>query len=302
LATLLLVAEVQAAGERQIAFPAALDSAAISVERLDRIQDDALLLGNGDINALLYSSPEELCMMLTKNDVWDARLITANDPPLPKLRWIKQAASELSPGGNTEIHEDGFCRSRRDGYHDYPYPFPKPCAQLVFGDTASARYWTVVRAGESQNAFLPQNDGAVMRIAGEAGCSNGYGISLEGQCLSGATRLCIELSGTPNARFFIDVLNAADANDRFGLHTGWIDSPTDESTHQFELTEPDKHVQLILYTWSTDGKLAENRIRRIVLKNARHGTATTRSITTRSKRFGAPLSAIMLNSVNPTCD
>ena len=37
-----------------VPFPNALDAAAISVERLDRIQDDALLLGNGDINALLY--------------------------------------------------------------------------------------------------------------------------------------------------------------------------------------------------------------------------------------------------------
>jgi hypothetical protein len=250
-----------------VPFPDALNSAAISVERLDRIKEDALLIGNGDVNALVYSAPAELRMMLTKNDVWDARLITAEDPPLPKLRWIKQMESELSGGGNTEIHEDGFRANRRDGYHDYPYPFPKPCAQLAFGNGVAVRCWGLLRAGGPQDAFLPEDNGAVMRLAGDPGCSNGYAISLKGLDLTAAARLSIELSGTPNARFFIDVLNEAGADNRFGLHTGWIDSPANDEVHAFELTEPGRHEQLILYTWSTDGKLAENHIRRITLSS-----------------------------------
>jgi len=255
-------------GADAVPFPDALDAAAISVKRLDRIQDDALLLGNGDINALVYSTQAELRMMLTKNDVWDARLITTNDPPLPKLRWFKRAAGQLSPGGNTEMHQDGFRKNRRDGYHDHPYPFPKPCAQLVFGNEASARTWRLDRAAGSQDAFLPRDKGAVMRVEGKAGCSNGYAISLKGLDLSKAARLRIELSGTPNARFFIDVLNEVGADNRFGLHTGWIDSPGNVTAREFKLTEPKRHERLILYTWSTDGKPAENHIRRITLTNA----------------------------------
>lgn len=269
-----LALTVVACGGDTVPFPDALDAAAVSVKRLDRIQDDALLLGNGDINALIYSSQAELRMMLTKNDVWDARLITANDPPLPKLRWIKQAASDLSGGGNTEIHEDRFRRTRRDGYHDHPYPFPKPCAQLVFGNNTSSRHWRISRAEGSQNEFLSRADGAVMRIKGKAGCSNGYAISLKGQNLSEAARLRIELSGTPNAKFFIDVLNEAGAKNRFGLHTGWIDSPANNTAREFKLTEPDRHDRLILYTWSTDGKLAENHVRRISLRNTSGETIT----------------------------
>jgi len=262
------VAPIGAArGRDAVPFPEALDAAAISVARLDRIQDDALLIGNGDINALVYSSNAELRMMLTKNDVWDARLITKNDPPLPKLRWLKQAASQLSPGGRAEIHEDGFRRQQRDGYHDYPYPFPKPCAQLVFGNDSSVRAWRIVRSQGSENAFLPREHGAVMRIAGKAGCSNGYAIPLKGLDLSGAARLRIELSGTANAKFFVDVLNEAGAGNRFGLHTGWIDSPAEVTVRDFELTEPERHERLILYAWSTDGKPAENYVRRISLVN-----------------------------------
>lgn len=263
----LLLSETVWADE-SVPFPDAIDAAKIEVYRLDRIQDDALILGNGDINALVYSGQAELRMMLTKNDVWDARLITANDPPLPKLRWIKQTAATLSPGGNTEIHEDGFHASRRDGYHDYPYPFPKPCAQLVFADSVSTQHWKVIRDQGTENAFLPQNDGAVMRIAGEPECSNGYAFPLGDRDLDEAARLCIELSGTPNAKFFIDVLNGSDAENRFGLHTGWIDSPVENTTLEFDLAEPDKLERLILYTWSVDGKRAENHVRRITLKNA----------------------------------
>jgi hypothetical protein len=250
-------------GAPAIPFPDALESATITVDRLDDIRDHALILGNGDINALLYSDAAGPCLMLTKNDVWDARLITANDPPLPKLAWIKKHAPAMKPGGNTEIHEDGFRSSRRDGYHDHPYPFPKPCARLAFGRGIPGAHWTVARAQGTENSFRREGDVAVMRIAGDPGCSNGYAIPVGGDKLKEAKRLRITLSGTRNVRFFIDILNRKGAAGRFALHTGWIDTPAQEADHFFDLTEPEAMERLILYTWSTDGKKAANRIRTI---------------------------------------
>ena len=73
-----------------IPFTEALDGASISVERLDDILEYALLVGNGDINGLVYTDSGNVEIVLTKNDVWDARLDTKLDPPLPTLSLIKE--------------------------------------------------------------------------------------------------------------------------------------------------------------------------------------------------------------------
>ncbi|MDP7305887.1 MAG: hypothetical protein QGG09_22435, partial [Pirellulaceae bacterium] len=90
----LLSARLLLAEGPTIPFSQALDAAAISVGRLDSILDHALILGNGDINALVYSEAGQLRLMLTKNDVWDARLDSKLDPPLPTLKLIKKLAAK----------------------------------------------------------------------------------------------------------------------------------------------------------------------------------------------------------------
>jgi len=73
-----------------IPFADSLEGAAVSVDRLDDILKYALIIGNGDINALVYTDSGNIELILTKNDVWDARLETALDPPLPTLARIKE--------------------------------------------------------------------------------------------------------------------------------------------------------------------------------------------------------------------
>ena len=77
------------AAETAAPFPAALDGAAIAVPTLDGILDYSLILGNGDINALLHAEGGNLVLRLTKNDVWDARLDSKLDPPIPTLARVK---------------------------------------------------------------------------------------------------------------------------------------------------------------------------------------------------------------------
>jgi len=113
-----------------IPFIKALDGASISVERLDDILEYSLLIGNGDINALVYTNSGNIEIVLTKNDVWDARLDSTLDPPLPTLRRIKELGRGTWSDRNLVLQE-GSTWEGPDSYHAHPYPCPRACARLV---------------------------------------------------------------------------------------------------------------------------------------------------------------------------
>ena len=165
-----------AAGERRVPYPAALDAAAVTVDRLDDILDYSLLVGNGDINALVYSAGGQLRLMLTKNDVWDARLDSKLDPPLPTLTLIKKLGpvSPTKYGNSSVVLEEGSTWKGPDSYHAHPYPCPRPCARLVLGDLP-ARPSAGQLAIPLEQVATPTCPGrldlrrAVARVAGAAG-------------------------------------------------------------------------------------------------------------------------------------
>ena len=68
-----------------IPYPSTLDAAAMVQPALDDVDRKALIVGNGDMNALIFSRGNELVMQVAKNDVWDARLTTDKDGPLLKV-------------------------------------------------------------------------------------------------------------------------------------------------------------------------------------------------------------------------
>jgi len=120
----------------KIPFPDALDGASIRLERLDSVIDDALIIGNGDINALIYSATDSVVIHLTKNDVWDARLETRRDPPLPTLELIKclgesETGFPLGDNNRSYVLPEGMTWDRQDSYHAKPYPCPRQCGRLV---------------------------------------------------------------------------------------------------------------------------------------------------------------------------
>ncbi len=122
--------------EKKIPFPKALDDASIKVDNLNDILDGALIVGNGDINALIYSDSSSLRLNLTKNDVWDARVETVNDPPLPTLDLIKQlGASEsafpLRNNNSSYVLPEGMTWDKKDSYHSAAYPCPRQCARII---------------------------------------------------------------------------------------------------------------------------------------------------------------------------
>lgn len=250
-----------ATGKRQIAYPDALDSAAISVPRLDDELEHALIIGNGDINALVYSKGGQIWMTLTKNDVWDARHLTEQNPPIPTLDLIKKRVRPSGPGGSHAFLPDGAEWGGVNG--SGPYPCPVMCGKLALETYPVQPLWEQIRAQGDLNEWQFSNGKAVMRIEGFAEASNGYRFGPMEEATNEYSRLRIKLSGSANARYFISVLNA---KGRDIYASGWTDTPAEPQEKMIQLP-PDQTVgELLIYTWTTDGKLAENRFDEIVLE------------------------------------
>lgn len=66
-ALIMVVGSVAVSGKPTIPFADALDGASISVDRLDDILKYALIIGNGDINALVYTDSGNIELVLTKS-------------------------------------------------------------------------------------------------------------------------------------------------------------------------------------------------------------------------------------------
>lgn len=106
----------------QIPFESSLDAAAIHQTELKQL-DNSILIGNGDINGLVYSVNGNINISLTKNDVWDARLITKDDPPLFKV----DLKNRIWGGGAPEYDTP-------PSWKDHPYPCPIYCSIVSVGD------------------------------------------------------------------------------------------------------------------------------------------------------------------------
>ena len=128
LAGAVLMAGLAATGvsEEGVPFPDALARSAVTLATLDEPINDALILGNGDLNGLLFAEGEDLVFRITKNDVWDARIDTALDPPLPTLERLKELGQGDWPDRNWILPE-GSDWQGPDSYHAHAYPCPRAC-------------------------------------------------------------------------------------------------------------------------------------------------------------------------------
>lgn len=111
----------QPKNEIQIPYESSLDSAAIHQTELKQL-DNSIIIGNGDINGLVYSVDGNINISLTKNNVWDGRMITKDDPPLFKVDLRNKKWS----GGSPEYEVP-------PSYKDYASPCPIYCAIVSIG-------------------------------------------------------------------------------------------------------------------------------------------------------------------------
>jgi len=66
-------------------FPDALAAADVTLKTMNNGNTESLMLGNGDLYGVLWRKGGGLFMRITKNDIWDARVDTSKDGPLPKV-------------------------------------------------------------------------------------------------------------------------------------------------------------------------------------------------------------------------
>lgn len=272
IALLLLSPVLAETGVVAIPFADALARSAIQQERLDDVLEHAMIVGNGDINALVHSRGSRVIISLTKNDVWDARLLTENDPPLPTMKRLKELVAAGWPAnGNKEWILPGATNyDGNDSYHANPFPCPLQCAEVVLNcsvagssDSGETGLWEMIRAQGSLNEFAREGATGIMRIKGNAEASNGFRYELN--ALSGAKfpQIDVTLRGTSNTRFFVDIM---DTNNRPCFSSGWQNTPRKARTFTYDLPGDKTFSSIILYTWTEDGALAENVFERVVFK------------------------------------
>ena len=227
-----------------IPFPAALDAAVIVEARVADLNREALPIGNGDLNALVWERDGTLCLRVAKNDIWDARVDTSGDPPLMK---VDVASGKWSGGG----YPPSWGK---------PYPTPRGAAIVRVG-ADRARDWHPIRAQGRTNAWAQGGpDAGTMSIDGDAGASAGYRYNLAASATGASTRLSFLIQGSAGARYYV---NISGPGGRAILESGWRDTPDAETEAAFPLDAPVTAVELFIMT--AKGGPAENRIRQIRL-------------------------------------
>ncbi|MFO1531487.1 MAG: hypothetical protein U1F77_17555 [Kiritimatiellia bacterium] len=239
LASLLLAA---ATAPAEIPYPDALDAASVSLPRISNLEREALVVGNGDLNALVWERNGAVCLRVAKNDIWDARIDTSADPALMKVDLPGQKWQ--GGGGNVPSW-------------NRPYPSPV-CAGIVRIGGKAVSEWTACRAGGRVNEWKQQTpDGGVMAIEGAAGASAGFQTAVPS---GGLGRLRFKISGTPGARYYVTLNSTAG-----GWESGWKDSPAQETAVEFRTPSDAAITGVLLYIMTSGEGRAENRIREITL-------------------------------------
>lgn len=232
-----------AAGAEGVPFPQALEDANVSLSSMSDGQSQSLMLGNGDLYGIVWEKDGMLYMRITKNDIWDARVDTSKDPPLPKV--------DVAAGKITAAH--GAPPS-----YGKPYPQPRCAAALRLGPVASGGglRWGCIR-GASRHSLTPSDDhaGAQMTVGGAALESTGYQAVIPDAPVASSFHITVE--GTGPAEYYVDIFGKGGNV----IHkSGWTRSPAKAEQVRAEL-KPVPIDRVVLYTRTLDGKDATNVFR-----------------------------------------
>jgi len=181
-----------------IPFEAALDDANVTLTSMADGHRESLIVGNGDLYGIVWEDNGGLTMRVTKNDIWDARVDTSEDPPLPKV--------DVSAGTVS-----GATSAPPSYKHLYPQPRCAAVIRLGTATPADGVQWTCIRAaGEHQFESTADQSSATMQVAGAAGVSTGYRATLTNP--ADASTLHLKLTGSDNALYYVNIYDAAGKN------------------------------------------------------------------------------------------
>lgn len=111
--------------EPLIPYPEALHDAGVAVSKMSDGQSESLIIGNGDFYGIVWEKQGGLLLRITKNDIWDARVDTSKDGPLPKVN-IRTRAVTGSQGAPPS-------------YNAHSFPEPLCAVALRIGTSTTAR-------------------------------------------------------------------------------------------------------------------------------------------------------------------
>ncbi|MBW8780624.1 MAG: discoidin domain-containing protein [Verrucomicrobia bacterium] len=111
-----------------IPYQGALDAAAVNLADLSNISTKGLVIGNGELNAIVYTSGNDIRLRVSKNDCWDMRITTAADPAMPTV----------NPATSTFTGTNG---SSPASWNNYVYPTGLPCAEVTLAAVTGQTGW-----------------------------------------------------------------------------------------------------------------------------------------------------------------
>jgi len=147
---------------------------------------------------------------VTKNDLWDARVDTSQDPPMlqvdiPNRKWKGGTSSPPS--------------------YANPYPQPRCAAIIRLGAPAEDGVWQNIRAQGKVNEWRRQGDAGLMVVEGAGTVSAGYRFDLPPSIEATFEALKFRISGNAPAPYYINIHSR---QNKEVVATGWIDSPPEE--------------------------------------------------------------------------
>ena len=113
-------------------FPDALKAADVKITGIkagnakENLSNGAVV-GNGEMNAIVYVAGKDLMLRMSKNDVWDGRIDTSEDPALPKVDPALHKLYREKPGNPPSWNK--------------PYPCGVPCADIRLGTLGNETGW-----------------------------------------------------------------------------------------------------------------------------------------------------------------
>jgi hypothetical protein len=118
LITLVLFGILKALEQDSIPYPSALDASAVTQTDLSDIGAKGMLVGNGELNGIVYSSNSDIIILVSKNDVWDGRVNTSGDGAVPSIN--PATHSFTGPAWN----------GAQASWNNYAYPTPVPVGNI----------------------------------------------------------------------------------------------------------------------------------------------------------------------------
>jgi hypothetical protein len=168
----------------EIPYPQALDAASVNLRDVANISKTGLVIGNGELNAIVYSSGNEIRLRVAKNDCWDMRINTEENPPLPTVDVAKQIFT-------------GEQGKAPPSWEKYVHPTAIPCTDIALAADDGQSAWKSAKLDLAKAAatVVSDTDTTTVRVLSQRNVI--LMESARGVSLNGVSGLVLDRDGKP---------------------------------------------------------------------------------------------------------